>query len=121
MFFDEAEHLLNKNEYDIAAFNAEQSAQLYCKAALLERTGDFPRSHSIVDLINRLGEATRSESIARDFLKKNHNSLKLLETAYLSSRYLPVSFKRDDAEALISASKAVKKFVERLGKPASKG
>jgi HEPN domain-containing protein len=115
VFYEVAQHLFNSGEYDIAAFNAEQATQLYCKAALLERTGDFPRSHSIVDLINRLGEVTSSTTSARDFLKKNHESLKLLELAYLSSRYLPVRFGADDTEKLIAMSKAVKRLIDGLG------
>jgi HEPN domain-containing protein len=97
VFFDEAEHLFNKGEYDVAAFNAEQAAQFFSKAALLEKTGDFPRSHTVIDLISRLGETTNLMISSRNFLKKNRESLKLLETAYLTSRYLPISFTREDA------------------------
>jgi len=119
VFFEEAEHLLKKGEYDVAVFNAEQSAQLCCKAALLGSTGDFPRSHSVIDLINRLGEATKSTAKAREFLKRNRESLKLLETAYIDSRYLPVSYSKEDAEAIMNTSRTVKKFVGELGKSAT--
>ncbi|NHW44340.1 MAG: HEPN domain-containing protein [Candidatus Verstraetearchaeota archaeon] len=39
---------LQRGFHDVATFNAEQAAQLYLKATLLELIGDFPRTHSII-------------------------------------------------------------------------
>jgi HEPN domain-containing protein len=118
VFFRQAESLFSEGEYDIAAFNAEQSAQLFCKAALLEVLGDFPKSHSVIDLITRLGDAMSSTAV-REFVKENRESLKLLETAYLSSRYILVPFSKEDAEKLISTSRKVKNLVNKFEKSAT--
>jgi HEPN domain-containing protein len=40
-------------------FNAEQAAQLYLKATLLEPVGDFPRRRSVLYLLGARREAVR--------------------------------------------------------------
>jgi HEPN domain-containing protein len=66
--------------------------------------------------MNKLEQSTSSKTVVHEFVEKNRESLKLLETAYLSSRYLLVPFSREDAEKLISTSREVKNFVEQLEK-----
>ncbi|MFO8018538.1 MAG: HEPN domain-containing protein [Promethearchaeia archaeon] len=50
LFFERAENFLKgacerfeDEDWDLTCFLAEQSAQLYLKALILEQTGDFPR------------------------------------------------------------------------------
>lgn len=109
-FLETAEHLLGAGTYDLACFNAEQGAQLYCKAALLEVAGDYPRKHSIVELLNTLSEAT--DLGPAEFASANREALRLLDTAYLTSRYFAVEFTREDAESLISTAGKVIRIVD---------
>lgn len=118
VFLETSKYLVEKEHYDVAAFNAEQAAQLYLKSTLLEAIGDYPRTHSIIFLLKELERAGLEE--ASKFIKENKNGLHVLEDSYLTSRYFCKSFDREDAEYLISLAEKVVKFCEdirnRLGK-----
>ncbi len=45
-----AEECLRSKDYDLVAFLAEQSVQLYLKSVILELAGEVPRTHSIRQL-----------------------------------------------------------------------
>jgi len=112
LFLELARYSLERGFYDMAAFNAEQAAQLYLKATLLELIGDFPRTHSILLL---LGELKRvNEKDVEDFIRRNKRRLHVLEDAYLTSRYFYKFFDREDAEDLIAAAEEVVSLCEEL-------
>jgi len=112
-FLDAAKDRFLKEDYDLASFLAEQATQLYVKAALLYNTGEVPRSHSIRNLISMLSNYTGDEELL-ELSKKNKLSLRLLEHAYIASRYLFEHFDKDDAEALIKVSDKVFNVVKKL-------
>jgi len=112
-FLENSEYLVNKGVYDLAAFNAEQAAQLRLKAALLKFIGDYPKTHSIIFLLKELGKVDRRR--VEDFIKENRGMLHALEDAYLTSRYFLKSFDRDDAVELLKVSKGVFRLCEELG------
>jgi HEPN domain-containing protein len=118
-FLDVARYSLDKGNYDIAAFSAEQVAQLYLKATLLELMDDFPRTHSIIFFLKELARVKKRE--VNDFLQKNKRGLHNLEDAYLTSRYFYKIFDRDDGEFLISLAEEVINFCEKLGRSVGKG
>lgn len=112
LFLELARYSLERGFYDMAAFNAEQAAQLHLKATLLELIGDFPRTHSILLL---LGELKRvNEKDVEDFIRRNKRRLHVLEDAYLTSRYFYKFFDREDAEDLIAAAEEVVSLCEEL-------
>ncbi len=111
-FLDTAEYLLKKEVYDLACFNAEQAGQLYCKAALIEAQGEYPRTHSIIELLALLSEASGSEN--GGIRQPRREALRLLETAYITSRYFSLKFPREDAESLISTVKEVFRIVDQI-------
>ncbi|MEM0018033.1 MAG: HEPN domain-containing protein [Candidatus Korarchaeum sp.] len=111
-FLDLARYSMEKGNHDIAAFNAEQSAQLYLKATLLELIGDYPRTHSIIFLLNELRRVHEEE--VSSFIKENKRGLHNLEDAYLMSRYFYKSFDREDSEYLISLAERVRELCEKL-------
>lgn len=118
VFLETSKYLVEKGDYDVAAFNAEQAAQLYLKSTLLEIIGDYPRTHSVIFLLKEL-ERTGLEEVSK-FIKENKNGLHILEDSYLTSRYFYKSFDKEDAEYLISLAEKVVMFCEdirsRLGK-----
>jgi len=118
VFLDTAKYLVEKGEYDVAAFNAEQASQLYLKAILLELIGDYPRTHSIIFLLKEL-ERTGIMEIS-EFIRMNKSGLHNLEDSYLTSRYFYKSFDKEDAEYLLSLAEKVVGLCEdirkRLGK-----
>ncbi|MGB9760119.1 MAG: HEPN domain-containing protein [Thermoproteota archaeon] len=111
-FLEVAKYSLQRGIYDIAAFNAEQATQLYLKATLLELIGDFPRTHSVIFLLNELKRINEKE--VSDFVKENKRGLHNLEDAYLTSRYFYKIFDREDGEYLISLAEKVMSFCEKL-------
>lgn len=85
-----AKHFLNVSEYDVSAgrydialFHLEQSVQLALKAYLLKVFGDFPKIHSLKDLID-LSENNCLKKLAEDLWY----IIDILEDAYIGARYL---------------------------------
>jgi len=117
-FLEVAKYSLQRGMYDLAAFNAEQAAQLYLKATLLEKIGDFPRTHSIIFLLNELRRVDEEE-VGR-FIRENKNGLHNLEDAYFTN-YFYKKFDEDDGRYLVSLAEEVIKFCEKLGSGVGKG
>lgn len=105
-FLENAKRLLSEGKYALAAFNFEQSAQLFLKYFLFNKLGDFPKTHSLKRLLRGTGEVTNKRKI-RAFMEKNADVLSNLENAYLTSRYFPVEFEEKEVENM-------KNFVQTL-------
>ncbi len=56
-FKDAAEFHFSRGDYDLAAFNLEQSLQLLLKAKLLEGGVEFPKIHGLRRFFLMLGES----------------------------------------------------------------
>ena len=98
--------------YDLAVFSLEQSLQLFLKATLLRVGSDYPRSHSIRRLLELLTEVTgRSE--LRELASRYSVELGALEDAYISSRYIPRIYTKDEFERLRAVVEEVRSNVER--------
>ena len=111
-FIFNARHLIEEGIYDLAAFNAEQAAQLYLKATLLELIGDYPRTHSLITLLSELRRV--NEGLVTGFVRENRLKLHALEDAYLTSRYFLKEFDEEDAKKLLEISEGVIKLCEEL-------
>jgi HEPN domain-containing protein len=85
---------LTKDAYDLACFKVKQAAQLYCKAAILAPLGDFPRTYSIIDLLAELSDIHGSSKDIKLFIEFNRETLKFLETVYITSRYFAITFRK---------------------------
>jgi len=98
--------------YDLAVFSLEQSLQLFLKATLLRVGADYPRTHSIRRLLELLTEVTgRSE--LRELASRYSVELGALEDAYISSRYIPRIYTKDEFERLRAVVEEVRTNVER--------
>jgi HEPN domain-containing protein len=98
--------------YDLAVFSLEQSLQLFLKAALLRVGSDYPRTHSIRRLLELQTEVTgRSE--LRELASRYSVELGALEDAYISSRYIPRVYTKDEFERLRAVVEEVRSDVER--------
>jgi HEPN domain-containing protein len=98
--------------YDLAVFSLEQSLQLFLKATLLRVGADYPRTHSIRRLLELLTEVTgRSE--LRELASRYSVELGALEDAYISSRYIPRIYTKDEFERLRAVLEEVRSNVER--------
>lgn len=110
-FFTRALESFNSGEYDLAAFLSEQAVQLHLKSILLEKIGDYPRVHSILTLASILNRLPDCKELAR-FLEKSKTEIRLLEDAYIASRYLVREYTREEAEILVNVAKEVLKHGE---------
>ncbi len=95
----------------MAAFLSEQAVQLHLKSILLEKTGDYPRAHSILTLASILNRLLDCKDLAR-FLEENKTETRFLEDAYIASRYLVRDHTREEAEILVNIAKEVLKHGE---------
>ena len=95
-FLEGAKQRFERQDWDLNCFMAEQSAQLFLKAIILEKGGEFPRTHSLRQLFSIL-----SNLIQNHELKYDRKSLLLLESAYLNSRYINFSYNKEDAVEIL--------------------
>ncbi|MGB9659693.1 MAG: HEPN domain-containing protein [Nitrososphaerales archaeon] len=109
-----ARRSLLDRDYDIAAFMADQAIQLYLKSVILELTGEVPRVHAVRQLMYALKELLGKSNLFDDFVKENRSLLIRLEESYISSRYLPREYEREEAEELINFSEKVIEFVKSV-------
>jgi len=89
---------------------AEQSAQLYLKAVILEISGEMPRTHSIRSLLSILSTLLKKQ------VKYDRKSLIFLESAYINARYLGVVYEKEDAEEAVRIAEGIMELVDRVRK-----
>lgn len=70
---------LNAGDYDLASFLSEQAVQLHLKSILLEKFGDYPRTHSISLPISILKKTSEYDTLI-NFLRKEGEKLALWKT-----------------------------------------
>lgn len=112
-FLENAKDLLAQEKYALAAFNFEQSAQLFLKYFLFTLLGDFPKTHSLKRLLKETSEITNKTKVEK-FMEENADVLANLENAYLTSRYFPVEFERKEVENMREFVKTLLGFLEKL-------
>jgi HEPN domain-containing protein len=111
-FKDAAEFHFSRRDYDLAAFNLEQSLQLLLKARLLESGVEFPKIHGLRRLFLMLGESVDKLEKFKKFEAKYSLEFASLEDAYITARYFPREFKKEEVERLRKFVKEVERFVE---------
>ncbi|RLI89634.1 MAG: hypothetical protein DRO65_03930, partial [Candidatus Altiarchaeales archaeon] len=80
-FYRNAKRLLNEQEYKLAAFEIEQSLQLYLKYFLARKIGDFPKTHSLKRLFE---ECIRFCPEIKKLFEDNINTIGDIEGAYIA-------------------------------------
>ncbi|MCS7138320.1 MAG: HEPN domain-containing protein [Candidatus Caldarchaeum sp.] len=105
-FLKRAEESLNSGDYDTAVFLAEQAAQLHLKSVLLSEVGDYPRTRSISYLHQLLRKIPAQAELTR-FLDSSKDEIRLLEDAYIASRYLMREYSDEEAQSSITFAKKV--------------
>ena len=109
-----ARRSLLDGDYDIGAFMADQAVQLYLKSVILELTGEVPRVHAVRRLMRVLKELSGEPDLVDNFVRENRSLLIRLEEAYISSRYLPREYERDEAEELVGFAEEAIGFVKSI-------
>ncbi len=109
-FLEAAHERFQKKDWDLTCFFSEQAIQLYLKAALLELSGEFPRSHSIRQLIATLSQFSVNK------IESDRKSLRFIEDAYFNARYLDYIYEKDDASDALQIVGKLKKYVDQVRK-----
>ena len=107
-----AKRSLLNGDYDIAAFMADQAAQLYLKSMILELTGEVPRVHHVRQLMRVLKDLLDKPNLIDDFVRENRSLLIRLEEAYISSRYMPREYEKEEVMELVNFAEKVIGFVK---------
>lgn len=111
-FKDAAEFHFSRGDYDLAAFNIEQSLQLFLKAKLLEK-GAESKTHTLRRLFLLLGEILRNPGEFKKFADEKALEFASLEDAYITARYFPRDFEKEEARKLLDFAKEVEEQVGR--------
>lgn len=114
-FLDTAIMIYEKGYYDLSAFALEQSCQLFLKYTLWKKLGDYPKTHSLINLLEELKEGIpEKHSIIGDFINENRDIINALEMAYLESRYFPGIFFKEQIEKMINFVVKFKEFLKSV-------
>jgi len=106
-FLDGANERFQKEDWDLTCFMAEQSVQLFIKAKILEKGGEFPKTHSIRKIFGMLYQLTKEK-----VFKYDRKALIFLESAYLNSRYFSFTYEKEDAKEALKIAEEVKNLVD---------
>ena len=109
-FIKDALEDLKREDFDLAMFHIEQACRLLIKAKLLEHTGYFEKTHSLRRLLNDLSKIFKQNEIEK-FIKENWQMLRNLEYAYITSRYLPEEFRKEEVEQALQLYEKLKKLL----------
>lgn len=112
-FLETAEYQASKGFYDIAVFSLEQALQLFLKSKILVEGVNFPRTHSVRELLQILSEIApeNKKSLIKNMLQNYLLELGVLEDAYITSRYVMREFTKQETEKLTRAVKEIMKNV----------
>lgn len=110
-FKDAADFHFSRGDFDLSAFNLEQSLQLFLKAKLLEKGIEFPKTHTVRKLFILLGKALNRSEIFREFGRKRALEFASLEDAYITARYFSREFEKEEVERLKEFVREVEEFV----------
>jgi len=114
-FLDIAKTCYERKYYSLVLFNVEQFIQLYLKHLIYVKLGDFPKTHSLIQLFKSVIKVYGDCEI-KDFYRRNLEILYLLEEAYVSSRYLPRKYEEEIAERTLNFANKMLKVFECLEK-----
>jgi len=110
-FKDAAEFHFSRGDYDLAVFNIEQSLQLFLKAKLLEKGAEFPKTHTLRKLFLLLGSILDKFEEFKNFIDRRILEFSSLEDAYVTARYFPRDFEREEAVRLVEFAREVEELI----------
>lgn len=113
-FLDTAEYQKSKGFYDLAVFSLEQALQLFLKSKILDQGINYPRTHSVRELLEILSKIAPEDrkTVIKTILQKYVLELGMLEDAYITSRYIMRKFTEEETDKLIKTVKDVMKNVK---------
>ena len=113
-FFNLAKTSFKEKYYNLAAFNLEQASQLYLKYYFALKVKEYPKTHSLEELLKGIGKIYQKEREVKKLLEENASVIGDLEQAYLTSRYLPVEFSKKRIENMFEFVEKLIEFLKKL-------
>lgn len=110
-FWERAGEDFQKARYNLSALDIEQAVQLWIKYLIFLKAGDFPKTHYLDKLFNELAEVYESKNIL-EFYREHSLQFRGLEDAYITSRYFPREFNKEEIQKIIEFAESVFKFLE---------
>lgn len=104
---------LEKNRFNLAAFDFEQAIQLFIKYLISLKVGDWPKTHYFYELLKELSDVYKHEEILK-FYNENEIFFSDLEDAYFTSRYFDKKFSDNLIKSIIENCKEFLKLIEEL-------
>ena len=112
-FWERADEDFQKNRFNLCALDIEQAVQIWLKYLIAIKAGDFPKTHYLDDLINEVTNIYETEEVLK-FYKGNILQIRSLEDAYITSRYFPKKFSKDEIESLKQLAENLFKVLESV-------
>jgi len=112
-FWERSKEDFEKSRFNLTALDVEQAIQLWFKYLIFLKAGDFPKSHYFDILMKELSETYELKEILQ-FYQKYALQFRALEDAYISSRYFPKEFNKQEAQTIIDFGKTVFEFFEGI-------
>jgi HEPN domain-containing protein len=112
-FLEDAKYDIKTKKWFLAAFHLEQTCQLYLKYYLFKKLGDFPKIHSLNELLEEFKKISpqRKKEIEK-IQKEEAGTIGDLNQAYITSRYLPVEFNKFQVDKMLKFTKKLIKFLK---------
>lgn len=113
-FLRDAKFAFKEKRWFAVAFHLEQASQLYLKYYLFRKLKDFPKTHSLKELLINIGKTYSCLPKIKKFIKSKERVINDLEEAYLTSRYLPVEFNKEEILEMKKFVKELKQLLKKL-------
>ncbi|MGB9600001.1 MAG: HEPN domain-containing protein [Myxococcota bacterium] len=110
-FFERAKEDFKKSRFNLTALDVEQAIQLWLKHLIFLKAGDFPKTHYFDILIKEISEVYNNKKI-REFYKEHALEFRTLEDAYITSRYIPREFNKEETQKIMKFSEKVFDLLE---------
>ncbi|MCD6521241.1 HEPN domain-containing protein [Candidatus Calescamantes bacterium] len=111
-FWERSKEDFEKSRFNLAVLDIEQSIQLWFKYLIFLKAGDFPKTHYFDVLIKQLSEIYNCSEILQ-FYQKHALEFRVLEDAYISTRYLPKEFSKEEVRKIMEFAEEVFKFFKK--------
>ena len=105
-----SKYFAEQSVYDLAAFHIEQAFQLYLKYILAKELGHFPKTHSLSALFKGV---SKIDERFFEFYKDNEIVVKVIEDAYILSRYYPREYSKEEISKMMEVLNRFKEVFKK--------
>ena len=99
-----AKKIMELGEYHVCAFLSQQAVEKGLKALLIDRTGNFPRIHDVVELSRRVKAPSKIIELCAT-----------INPAYTSTRYPDVAsdFDKGEVEEIVISAEEILEWIKK--------